>query len=386
MVSIYMIQIILILVYGYLFRDNKKRFLIVAFLVLFVVMAFRHARMVGYDSSSSYLSGFQQITNRDLSWPNPGLQVIMKIIARLGGDYQWFIIVTATWVCLAYYKLLIKYSENGFISVMWFMGMLFYVFLFDALKQAWAMALLCFAFDAVLEKKPIRFLVLVGIAALFHFPALIFLPAFWIAKLKINRAFPILMLSIFVIVFIFRTQILNLMTSAYSRGETEYSSDVRFIGTKFVFMVLMLAYGFYRYILKEKNADHNRLEYSVLLYYMGIAAVIQTFCFFSNNFERLADYYYQFSILYVPLILSSKDYSYDNTGQLNNNYNVNSDGTLVKKRIRNYSINDIDINTVLTIIVTIFCVWRFVSHMNNDVCYSPFYFFWQNVNISMRFR
>lgn len=383
MISIYVIQIILILVFGYLFREDKKKFLIAAFLVLFVVMAFRNARMVGNDSATSYYLEFSNIQNAVLLWPNPGLPFVMKIIRHFTVNYQWIIIITALWVCFAYYKLLVKYSENGFISVLWFMGMLFYTFLFSALKQAWAMAFLCFALDAIFRKKPIRFLLLVGFAALFHFPALIFLPAYWIAKLKINRAFPILMFGTLVIVFIFRSQIISLMTSTYSKGAEDaevYSSSVSFFGTKFILMLIILGYAFYRYFKVSKGNE----VFNALLYFMGLAAVIQTFCFYNNIFERLADYYYQFSILFMPLILireSSLDLD-DKSKSSQTNNDSNADVTLTKKRIWNYTINDVDISTVLAVVITLFCVWRFVSITGSDATLTPFYFFWDGVSTS----
>lgn len=388
-ISIYVIQILFIILCGYVFRDNKKRFLIFAFFALFFVMAFRHALMVGYDSTSSYYDLFTKIQSNKLEWPNIGLPIVMKIIHLFKGEYQWVIVFSATWVCCAYYKLLVKYSENGFISVMWFMGMLYYTFLFSALKQAWAMGFICFAFDAIFKKRPIRFFVLIVLAALFHFPALIFLPAYWISKLKINRAFPILMLGLLVIVFIFRTQILNLMVSTYSSGENEYSSDVQFIGSKVVLMILMLAFGFYQYF------KHNYLNYfclnlfSLLIYFMGIAVVIQTFCYYSNVFERLADYYFQFSILYVPLLISNNEFEVNqiDKNDLPHMKDISSSSaTKAKKKIRNYSKNDISISTVFAIVITAFCIWRYISNMINDPLMSPFYFFWQNVNVSMRFK
>lgn len=383
MISIYVIQIILILVFGYLFRDNKKRFLIAAFLVLFVVMAFRNARMVGNDSATSYYSMFAGIQTAEIPWPNPGLTIVMKAIRSLTSNYQWVIIITSIWVCFAYYRLLVKYSENAFISVIWFMGMLFYTFMFSALKQAWAMAFLCFAFDAIFRKKPIRFLLLVGLAALFHFPALIFLPAYWIAKLKINRAFPVLMFGTLVVVFIFRSQIINLMISTYSKGTGDaelYSSSTSFFGTKFILMLIILGYAFYRYFKVSRGNE----VFSALLYFMGLAAVIQTFCFYNNIFERLADYYYQFSILFMPLILI-REYSVlelddkSRTRQPNNDSNAGV--TLTKKRIRNYTINAVDISTVLAVVITLFCVWRFISYASSEASFlTPFYFFWDGVS------
>lgn len=377
--SIYFIQILYILVCGFVFKNSKRRFLIAAFIALFVLMAFRSATKIGIDSATSYYVEFLKTQSFGLRWPNPGLPFVMKTIHRFTGDYQWVIIITATFVCFAYYKLLVKYSENGFISVMWFMGMLFYTFMFSALKQACAMAFLCFAFDALLEKKIIRYLVFVFLATLFHFPALIFLPAFWIAKLKIDKLFPIIMFSLFAFVFVFRSRILNMMNETYGSGETKYSSNVQFLGTKVIFMILMLAYGFFQYYNRNYNKNHEANQFSTLMYFMGIAAVIQTFCFYNNIFERLADYYYQFSILFVPLIISSKQYDSKKTknGKPQTSNASGSGEVLLQDGLAKYSVGNVDIGIVIYAVITVFCIYRYVTYMINDAHFSPFYFFWQ---------
>ena len=52
--------------------------------------------------------------------------------------------------------------------------------------------------------------------------------------------------------------------------------------------------------------DFKRSIYSMeLLRFMFIAAMIQTLAVFGNVFERLADYYFFFSILYIPLIIEN---------------------------------------------------------------------------------
>ena len=373
--SIYTIQMLYILICGFVFKNCKRRFLIAAFLALFIVMAFRSATKIGVDSATSYYGAFLNIQASDYKWPNPGLTFVMKTIHRFTGDYQWVIVITAAWLCFAYYKLLVKYSENGFISVMWFMGMLFYTFLFSALKQAWAMAFLCFAFDAIFEKKTIKFLVLVGVAALFHFPAFVFLPAYWIAKLKVNEWFPVIMIAVFAFVFVFRTQLLNWMGSTYGSGE-EYASNVQFFGTKVIFMLFMLAYGFYQFFLRKYDADTGDNVFSVLMYFMGIAAVIQTFCFYNNIFERLADYYYQFSILFVPLLLSRNSCGLNLMSVNANNKIQLSDVSGSAGALSKPSTFDV-ISNILFVIISVFCVYRYVNHMVNNTYFSPFFFFWQ---------
>lgn len=388
-ISIYVLQMVYILICGYVFKNSKRRFLIASFLALFVVMAFRNAELVGVDSATSYYNAFSGIQTADFGWPNPGLTVVMKVIRHFTDDYQWVIIISAAWVCFAYYKLMVKYSENGFISVIWFMGMLFYTFLFDALKQAWAMAFLCFAFDAIFEKKPIRFIVFVGLAAIFHFPAIVFLPAYWIAKLKINRMFPIIMIAIFVFVFVFRTQILNWMDSMYGSGKSNYSSEVQFIGTKVVFMIILLAYGFYLYFKYNYDTKKDGQFFSTLIYFIGIATVIQTFGYYNNIFERLADYYFHFSVLFVPVVLMSNtselDFIKASESMKDNRLTSQSDSTVINglEEKRAFGINK---EVIIAIVVTAFSIWRYVSYMVNSSLLSPFYFFWQDVNVSMRFH
>ena len=118
-----------------------------------------------------------------------------------------------------------------------------------------------------------------------------------------------------------------------------------------------------------------------MIYFLGIATVIQTFCFYNNVFERLADYYFVFSILFIPLILSRKEYSSKPFESIQNSQisSISSPNvTLEKKKIQNLSIEDIDINTVLALIITVFCIWRFFSYVNsNSSSLMPFYFFWQ---------
>ncbi len=370
------------MIFAFVLRGDEKRIklLRVVFFALFVLMAFRHPIKIGVDSSS-YYSSFLELQQGKYTWGyNLGLVFVMRIILIFTNDFQWVLIISAVWVCVAYYQLLKKYSMNVFISIMWFLGMLFYTFLFSILKQAWAMGFICYAFDAILKNKKVRFLILVGVAALFHFPALIFLPAFWIAKLRINRAFPILMLSLFVIVFVFRTQILNLMTSAYANGESEYSTDVGFFGGKVIFMALLLAFGFYQYFALKYTDDSGISLLSVLLYLLGVATVIQTFCYYSNNFERLADYYFHFSILLVPILLSRKEHGSNIIDKSNIKSeilsNSHADEVIVKTKDR-FSVKDINIYTVLTIVIVLFCIWRFISYTQNDPFFTPYYFFWQ---------
>ena len=88
---------------------------------------------------------------------------------------------------------------------------------------------------------------------------------------------------------------------------------------------------------------------------MGIAIVFQTFCGYSNIFERLADYYFQFSVVFLPMVF---------------------DRNYKEKAILNSRFMDI----VYTLAPFVFCgygVYRYYITMVGDEHFVPFRFFFQ---------
>lgn len=354
--NIYIWLIVFIILMAIIFRgeERKKWFLIIAFFALFFVMGFRKATVVGVDSATSYLNSFNRMKYTSPEFKtNFAFYYLMKIIYDItGGDYQFFIAFVSAFIIFSYFFLIKKYSTRPLISILWFMGMLYYTFLFSALKQAMAMAILCYAFDAIMKKKPIRFVVFVAVAACFHFPALVFLPAYLISKMDIGRKYFIVLGALLAFAFLFRSRILNLMTQSYNNGESSYETEsVQFFGTKVILMILIVILA---YILRTPDKE-DRL-YTILLLFMGVAVVFQTFCYYNNIFERLADYYYVFSILCIPMI-------FENTG---NHHSLISAQSLPS------------INLIGTLVVSGFSIWRFLSSVVVPFAHLlPYLFYWE---------
>ena len=112
----------------------------------------------------------------------------MKLVYdRSGGNYQTFIIIWSAITMICFMHFIRRYSTSPLQSILYFFGLLFYLLMFNALKQAMAMAFILLAFDGIVERKLWKFLLWVVIASVFHYPALIFLPAYWIANMKLSR-------------------------------------------------------------------------------------------------------------------------------------------------------------------------------------------------------
>lgn len=296
-----------ILMRGY--REHNKAYVLVACLLLFAIYGLRNTFVIGVDTTSSYLHMFERMPN--YSWTsvinvnggvNPGFYLLAKLFYMLtNGDYQLFVTSIAGFYSICFGVLIYRYSPNPLQSILYHFGLLFFTFHFSVLKQSIAMALLMLAFHCLIEKKNVKFFLLVLIAAQFHYPAYVFLFAFPLSRLKIGRYFLLFLAFMLVVTYLLRNVLINLMLNLYKDLEDSTSNvdltGVTFLRTKNLIMIGIVVAA----VVLRKPKPEDRV-YSILLGFMGLAVVFQTFCGYNNIFERLADYYFQFSVLFIPMV------------------------------------------------------------------------------------
>lgn len=362
--TVYAWLVVLVLLAALLMHGNvkgNKKYIFVAFLLLFCVMGLRDAYSVGNDAATSYLHGFQRM--EDTPWSelsgrgeedfNIGFSYLMKLgYVLTEGDYQLFTVIISAFMMIAFAHFVKKYSPSPVQSVLYFLGLLFYSFMFNALKQAIAMSILMFAFDAIVDKKPGKFIILTIIAAQFHYPAFVFLPAYWIGRMNVKRGYLFVLAIILLITYLLRDDLLKLMLDAYGNEEIEATMEgITFLRNKAIIMIVIVVAAL---ILRPISDDD--VVYSMLLKLVGVSIVFQTFCGYNNIFERLADYYFQFSIVFIPLVFEKCD---------------------LKKMYFNPK-TDRMVKSMATAVFCAFAIWRFVSTTDADPNMSHYIFFFQS--------
>ena len=364
--TVYTWLVVLLIAAAFLLNGNQKhskKFILVAFILLFAVMGLRDVYSTGNDASGTFGSypnifnyagktAWGSLSGRGENNFNIGFTYLTKALYIItNGNYQLYVSLISLFVMISYMRFIDRYSPAPIQSILCFMGLLYYSMLFDVLKQALAMAILLYAFDAIIEKRPIRFIIFTAIAALLHFPALVFLPAYWIGQMKIGRKYIALLAALLVLTFIFRDQLLNIMLNAYSGGESSATlAGVRFLRNKVLLMIAITALAV---IIKPPSSEDS--VYNALLMFAGVAIIFQTFCGYNNTFERLADYYFHTSIILIPMIFD-KDVT---------------EGLLADTR------NNRQVLDYASFLICAFAVWRFLSYMNNAGIFNSYQFFWQ---------
>lgn len=289
----------------------RKKYIWISCFMMFVVCGLRDVYSIGIDSASSYIRIFRE--SGEATWgehfqnigqeSNVAFNMLMKLVYDLtSGDYQAFIILYSAFVMSVFARFIHRYSVNPVESFAYFWGLLCYSFLLDSLKQGIAMAFVTLAFDAIVEKKPVRFYLLTFIGFLFHAPALIFIPAYLIASMKIGGSYLFVLAALLGGTYYFRNDILSLMLQFYNTELHDF--EMRFLANKVLIMLVIVVAAL---ILRPPKKSSDRI-YNIILKFMGIAIVIQTFASFNNTFERLANYYFQFAVVFIPLVFQQGRY------------------------------------------------------------------------------
>jgi len=222
----------------------------------------------------------------------------MKFIAIFTESKQIFLTIIAALSIFPVGRLIYKYSSMPFLSFTIYISFNFYAFIFSGLRQALAFSLVYISYDFIMEKKPAKFLITIILAILFHNSALFFLPAYVISNVKLSKVKLLISIISFIVIYIFRAPIMSFVTSyIFEDYDVVESTSIQWL------LLSLLIYGgcllFYKNTV-EKNPQSNGLYILV-----GFGIYLMLFATVATNAMRIANYYYVFSILLIPEVISA---------------------------------------------------------------------------------
>ena len=289
---------------------------------------------------------------------NIGLTVANKFAYSLFGEYGYEVLLFLIALFSAYTlgKLIAMYSSSPYWSYLMYLSMGFYAFTLSGLKQTIAMSFCCLAMIALLQDNIKRFLIMVGLGALFHAPALVFLVAYPFSRKKFDKWYVIVVATLMTVMYLYRNQLVYFFEDAYrseAAADAMLAQEVSGVGGRFIGMMLimMLAMMLRPLTLKDRI-------YTKVFNVMVLAAAFQMMSVFNNTYTRLADYFYQFVVLFVPMfmqpITSKKELAYRRASSI---------------------IQNTEIRLMLSVGITLFSIWFFnnqLSGIDNKIL-----FFWE---------
>lgn len=288
------------------------------FLVLMtVIMTLFAGLRTGYNDTAAYIKGFLNAdsTSAFLSDPenldilhNPLFYFGVTVFRSLTDNYHLYLTVLALFNTILFLRFLRRYASEGNFALTVFLYFAIGVFTFSmaALKQITASAVLTLAIPALIDKKWVRYFVIVAIAGLIHTYAFIFFFLPFLTGKPWGWKTVLLLLGTVGVMLTFESSIGSLLEYADSMGKHVAEYEV-FDGNQMnplrvaVFAVVPVAtFLFHRYL--EPELDREKcvmLNMSVVsLMFMLLASMNG-----ANMFGRLARYFVLGSVVALPWIV-----------------------------------------------------------------------------------
>ncbi|SFF58658.1 EpsG family protein [Halobacillus alkaliphilus] len=313
MVTFLAMLLLIVLTYPYfnrkklLLKDRtvslKTIYIFLVSLMLIIILGLR-GLSVGIDTTA-YYNSFEKMQFNSLSQTldvqiEHGYKLYEYTIDRVFGEFQYLLVFMAIFYISVVSFYIYKFSQNAMYSYLLFILFGFYTFGFSAIRQTIAIALIMIAFKYIIEKRLIPFLTFVLLASSFHITALIFLPSYWLNKIKLNRRILLLFSLIALIIIGLRNELFSFLTSYSKNNYTEIETGGSFL---YLFILFSVIIGvIYRKMLINKN-ENNKYFFYMMITALLIMPVTQ----FHPAVTRLYYYFFIFMIIYVPNLFNSID-------------------------------------------------------------------------------
>lgn len=301
-----------ILDYKYKYKYSDIIFyLTMTFMLLFIGLRYQ----VGHDWDMYFQIhkiDTWHLTNGDFI--EPTFTLISKFTKLLSNNdivsFQILIFIYALISIIAYGYIIKKYSSNRMLSIFILFPMYMLNTNFGQIRYGIALALFIISIEFIINRDLKKYLMVVLIATLFHFTAIVAIPLYFLINLNISYKYKISILAGAIIlgtlinpldlIKIINDNTLNLVyindkIAIYKQNEGDLFS---------MYFIMMLAlYLFSSYIYNKINIKNDLIKVSIEMLFWGII-----FYCITNRLDILAfrgsSYYFIFEILLIPALMS----------------------------------------------------------------------------------
>ena len=268
-----------------------------------------------YNDTWAYMKGFMYDAGigidgiSQIQWTlgeNPGFWIYQVIIKTVfGSNANIFLLITAAIVYCSFLKFYKRYSSDFSLTVYIFITSTAFFFTLGAMKQIIAMAIGVWALPCALEKKWIKFGILIAIAMLFHPYVILFVCIPFICDRVWNLKTFLIIFATIVVGYSFQAVLGTVMEVTSSIGD-DYSqvyleSEAVNIFRLAVYLVPVVLSFFVRH---EINEDNNVFYLSCINLSL-ISAMFMLLASFGGAvfMGRVSNYFLPFTMISIPYII-----------------------------------------------------------------------------------
>lgn len=237
--------------------------------------------------------------NRD-----PGYDLFVKLTQIISEDYQVFLMIIAFIFMIPFMIWVWRESMNPLISFALYSSLFYAFFSITGIRQTISTALVVLIGDRFIkERKLIPFLIVSFVASLIHMSSLVFVPFYFLSRVKIRQKTVVLAGLVCATSFVFKSQLKNIFISI--SGYEDYSAAYMGAGTStFTFLLLMLfVLSIFAY-RRDKYIEENQRFYIAL--YLAMFFVPLTWL--NPSAMRIVQYFSIYLVLLIPEMVEAVFY------------------------------------------------------------------------------
>lgn len=337
--TIYFIQLLLILFFGIAYNPNKnerrkKRYIVICWGLLILVASLRKYT-IGIDLQAHFANSYLRIAS--LSWSElpeyavvrqygVGYVYLCKVLTLISPDIQFFIATTSFIVYGTFAYFVYKHSDDVVFSTVFFVCYCLYYMFMNIIRQSIALALVLIAVELLNNsrmKSYIRYALFVGIvvvASSIHTSAILCLILLVFTKISYGKKEIVLAVVGSCVAFVLYDKIYGWITALlgdekytiYINSVTEGkgSFNTQSLGM-FIIIFLIYVLAYYTLVWRNKkriiNGNKQSLtqQNSFLMYSCLIALICRLLLFKMNIINRLSYYFIPFFLLLAPRAIGS---------------------------------------------------------------------------------
>lgn len=305
--TIYIFNIFLIGLYSLIYnvrkKDSKVKLILITISIVQLVLL-QTLKDINLGSDMGYY--WQYVTNQlyvsfqdlDFSRFEIGYKILTKLITLITINKQIYLFVISCIATIPIGFVTYKYSKMPFLTILLYLSFGFYNFNFSGLRQAMAFGVVMFSYKYIQEKKLLKYLITMIVAISFHISSIVFLPAYFLKNMNLTKLKICLIVLIDIIIFIFKTQIFNLISLFIYDDYTIVETN------SYTWMMMCLTIAVVCLIFYNATVRKNEKTRSLYIYVI-IGASLMLFAPIANNILRIANYYLMFMILLIPEVINT---------------------------------------------------------------------------------
>lgn len=279
--------------------------------LLLIVMGLRHYT-VGVDIGQ-YINNYNNYyTLQDLSldiFKNDeyGFYFFNIILKKIGIGNQGYIFIMSLIMILFFWNFYYKYSKNMFLSIFLHLTIGLFTMSMSGIRQTIAIGFVLVAFHYMIERKPIKFVILVFLAYTFHNSAIVFLPVYFLRNFRINQRNGTILVLISSSLLIFRKLLVPIMEKFIPSRYSGYSllSNAYPINPLLVLIAIMIPLVCLIFWDRIDRLESEEKElYSILFILSCLNIVFNILSLNSNLIGRVSFYFVPFNMVLIPNVIS----------------------------------------------------------------------------------